>query len=141
MSALTPEDRAFVEAGVGICMSVIMADAKVSRDESAWWAAKRATHPLFREVAPDLFNTIVQLTQTKLKHEPWMPLVESWAALIPPQFREAVFDLAAELAVIDKELEGKEPEVLRHLWRALSIPDERGRALFMAQIERRMTDG
>ena len=141
MSELTPESRAFVEAGVGICMSVIMADAKVSRDESLWWAAKRVSHPLFRDVPNDLFNTVLQLTQTKLKHEPWMGLVEGWAVAVPGPYREAVFELAADLAVIDKEIEGKEPEVLRHLWRALGISDERGRAIFMEQIEKRMTGG
>lgn len=131
----TPEYRAFVEAGIGICMSVTMADGKVTRDESVWWTTKCVGHPLFRDVPEDAFNAMLQRVQTQLKQRAWKPLVTDWAAAVPQQYRGAIFELAAELAVVDKELEGKEPEVVKHVWQALGIPDEKGRSIFMAKIE------
>lgn len=135
MSGPTPEHRAFVEAGIGICMSIIMADGKFSQDEFLWWKAVQHRHPLFRDVPAEDFNPMLNRVKTQLTSESWKPLVDRWAAAVPEQFRVPMLELACELAVVDRELEGKEPEVVRHLWGALKIPDDKGRAIFMAKIE------
>jgi uncharacterized tellurite resistance protein B-like protein len=135
MSGPTPEYRAFVEAGMGICMSVIMADGKITRDETAWWNTRRLTHPLFRDVPEADFNAMLNRVQAQLREAPWKALVDSWAQAVPQRFRGAILELAAELAVTDKDLAGKEPEVVKHLWRALGIAEDEGRKVFIAKIE------
>jgi uncharacterized tellurite resistance protein B-like protein len=136
MSGPPPDHRAFVEAGMGILMSVIMADGKYSQDEFLWWKTAQHRHPLFRDVPAEVFNPMLQRVKAQLASQPWQTLVEGWAANVPHQYRTSVFELAAELAVVDKELEGKEPEVVRHIWHALGIPDDTARAIFMARIEK-----
>ena len=69
-------------------------------------------------------------------NESWRALIKEWAAAVPDQFRIPIFELATELAVVDKELEGKEPEVVKHLWHALAIPDDIARKIFMDWIEK-----
>ncbi len=132
----TPEHRAFVEAGIGIVMSIIMADGKYSRDEFVWFKTVQHRHPLFADVPPDAFNPMLKRVKKQLVTESWKSLVDEWAAAVPEQFRLSIFELATELAVVDKELEGKEPEVVRHLWHALGIPDDIARNIFMSRIER-----
>jgi hypothetical protein len=135
-SGPSPEYRAFVEAGIGILMATIQADGKFSADEFAWWKTVQHRHPLFRDVPGEAFNPMLHRVKAQLASQPWKTLVEGWAAAIPEQYRTSMFELAAELAVVDKELEGKEPEVLRHLWKALGIPDDTARRLCMSKIER-----
>ncbi len=135
MSGPTPEYRAFVEAGIGVCMSVIMADGKFTQDEMVWWETVRQRHPLFHDVPTSDFAPMLQRVKTRLAAEAWKSLVDEWAGAIPEKFRLALFTLATEVAVVDKELEGKEPEVIRHLWRALGIPDDAARKIFMDRIE------
>jgi len=133
---VTQEHRAFVEAGIGVLMAVIMADGKYTQDEFVWWKTAQYRHPLFREVPAEAFNPMLARVKQQLQTENWRTLVDTWAAAIPPQFRVSMFELAAELAVVDKELEGKEPEVVRHLWSAMGIPDDDARSIFMRKIER-----
>lgn len=134
MSGPSPEYRAFVEAGIGVVMSVIMADGKYTRDEFTWFKTKQHTHPLFRDVPPDAFNDMLSRVKARLTTQPWRGLVDQWAAAVPQQFKTPVFELAAELAVIDKELQGAETEVIEYLWKALGIPDEEARKIFMGKI-------
>jgi hypothetical protein len=135
-SGPTPEYRAFVEAGIGILMATILADGKYSEDEFVWWKTVQHRHPLFRDVPAEAFNPMLQRVKSQLVSQPWKTLVDDWAKAVPEQYRTSMFELAAELAVVDKELEGKEPEVVRHLWRAFGIPDDKARAIFMSKIER-----
>ena len=132
----TPEHRAFVEAGIGIVMSMIMADGKYSQDEFVWFKTMQHRHPLFRDVPPDAFNDMLHRVKARLVNESWRALIKEWAAAVPDQFRIPIFELATELAVVDKELEGKEPEVVKHLWHALAIPDDIARKIFMDWIEK-----
>lgn len=136
MSGSSPEQRAFIEAGMGILMAVIMADGKFTEDELTWWKSVQYRHPLFRDVPPETFNPMLHQVKARLGAEPWRPLVEGWAAAVPQEYRLAVFELAAELAVADKELEGGEPEVVTHLWRAFGIPEDTARQVFMSKIEK-----
>jgi len=131
----SPEHRAFVEASMGILMSVIMADGKYSEHEFLWWKQAQNSHPLFADVPPEAFNPMLQHVKARLAAESWKTLVSEWALAVPPQQRLVIFELAAELAVADKELEGKEPELLRQLWHALGLPDDVARAIFMSKIE------
>lgn len=135
---MTPAEQqhAFVEAGIGICLSVIMADGKFSQDEFVWWKTVQNRHPLFRDVPAEVFNPMLQRVKARLAAEPWKNLVTEWAQAAPEPYRAPLFELAAELAVVDKELEGREPEVIKHLWTALGIPDEIARGIFMSKIER-----
>jgi hypothetical protein len=135
MSGESHDQRAFVEAGMGILMAVIMADGKFTQDELSWWKSVQNRHPLFRNVPPETFNPMLHHVKERLGAEPWKPLVEGWAAAVPQEYRLAVFELAAELAVTDKELEGGEPEVVTHLWRAFGIPEDTARQVFMSKIE------
>jgi hypothetical protein len=134
MSGPSPEYRAFVEAGIGVVMSMIMADGKYTRDEFAWFKTKQHTHPLFRDVPPDAFNEMLQRVKVRLTSEPWRALVDEWAAAVPQQFRAPVYELATELAVVDKELQGKEAEVIEYLGKALAIPDDEARRILMNRI-------
>ncbi|MDX2235322.1 MAG: TerB family tellurite resistance protein [Hyphomonadaceae bacterium] len=135
MAGPTPEHRAFVEASLGVVMSMIMADGKYTQDEFVWFKAKQHHHPLYRDVPPDVFNTMLRRVKARLTSEPWKALIDEWVQAVPVTHRLAIFELATELAVVDKELEGKEPEVVRYLWRALQIPDDEARRIFMQRIE------
>jgi len=135
MSGPTSEHRAFVEAGIGVVMSMIMADGKYSQDEFVWFKAVQHQHPLFRDVPPDVFNDMLRRVKARLMSESWRALITEWSADVPQEFRLSIFELATELAVIDKELEGKEPEVVKHLWHALGIDDDVARRIFMTRIE------
>ncbi len=135
-SVPTPEHRAFVEAGIGIVMSIIMADGKYSQDEFIWFKTVQHRHPLFADVPPESFNPMLKRVKQRLGKESWRKLLDEWAVAVPERFRVSIFELATELAVVDKELEGREPEVVRYLWRALGIPDEQARTIFMTRIER-----
>ena len=132
----TPEYRAFVEASIGILMSIIMADGKYSQDEFVWFKTVQHRHPLFADVPPDAFNPMLKRVKGRLTRESWRSLLDEWAVAIPSQYRVSIFELATELAVVDKELEGKEPEVVRYLWHAMGIPDDQARNIFMTRIER-----
>lgn len=131
----SPDHRRFIEAGLGVIMAMIMADGKYTQDEFVWFKAQQHTHPLFRDVPADEFNTMLRRVKSRLTKEPWRSLIDEWAKSIPAQFRIPVFELATTLAVVDKELEGKEPEVVKYLWQALQIPDDRARTIFMSRIE------
>jgi hypothetical protein len=133
---VTPEHKAFVEAGIGIVMSMIMADGKYTEEEFVWFKNAQNRHPLFRDVPPEAFNTMLRRVKARLTTEPWRALIDEWAPAIPEQYRVNIFELATELAVVDRELEGKEPEVVRYLWKALNIPDDVARKIFMGQIEK-----
>jgi tellurite resistance protein len=136
MSGPTPEYRAVVEAGVGICTAVIMADGKVSQDEARWFMAQRMAHPLFRDVPADAFKSMQEAVQAQLAGGGWKPLVEKWAVAVPDKFRSALFELACAVATVDKDLAGKEPEVVRHLGKALGFADDVIRKTFMDSIEK-----
>lgn len=135
MTGPSPEHRAFVEAGIGILMAVIMADGKYTQDEFAWWKTVQNQHPLFKDVPPDAFNPMLQRVKTQLASSPWPGLVQTWGKAVPPQFRTSIFELAADLVVTDGELEGKEPDVIKSIWQAMELPDDVARKIFMAKIE------
>lgn len=135
MSGVTPEHRAFVEASMGILMAVIMADGKYTQDEFSWWKNVQTRHPLFKDVPADVFNPMLQGVKAQLAATPWPSLVTNWAKAVPSQFRKSIFELAADLVVVDGELEGKEPEVIKHIWQSLQLPDDEARKIFMAKIE------
>jgi uncharacterized tellurite resistance protein B-like protein len=136
MSGPTQEQRAFVEAGIGILMATIMADGKFSRDEFTWWKTAQVRHPLFRDVPAEDFNPMLHSVKTQLGAAPWRDLVSEWARAVPEQYRLGIYELACELSVVDKELEGQEPDVVMHLRDALGIPLEQARSIFMSKIER-----
>jgi uncharacterized tellurite resistance protein B-like protein len=136
MAGPTAEQRAFVEAGIGVLMATIMADGKFSQNEFAWWKTAQARHPLFRDVPPEDFNPMLHAVKSKLASSPWRDLVAEWAKAVPEQYRVGVYELACELAVVDKELEGQEPDVIMHLRDTLGIPLEQARTIFMTKIER-----
>jgi len=135
-SGPSPEYRAFVEAGIGILMAAIVADGKYTQEEFSWFKNVQHRHPLFRDVPPDAFNPMLRSVKAQLGAGPWKPLVERWAAAIPAQYRVSMFQLAVEVLIIDKEIEGKEPEVIRVLWTALGIPDDEARQMFMSRFEK-----
>jgi uncharacterized tellurite resistance protein B-like protein len=135
MANLSAEQRAFVEAGMGICMAVIMADGKFTQDELAWWKTVQARHPLFKDVSPEEFNPLLAYVKEKLAGGPWQASVDGWAKAVPEAYRVPMIELASELATVDKGVEGKEPEVIRHLTAALGVPAEKGREIFMQRIE------
>jgi uncharacterized tellurite resistance protein B-like protein len=134
MSGPTPEHRAFVEGGLGILMAVIMADGKYSQAEFVWFKTLQNRHGLFADVPADPFNAMLDRVKQRLKVESWQALVNEWAGAVPERFRVSVFDLAAELAVIDKELGGRESEVIKHLGRALRIPDAQAQSIFASKV-------
>ena len=132
----THDHKAFVEAGIGIVMTVIMADGQFSQDEYVWWKKAQMSHPLFANVPPEPFNAMLQSVKAQLSAGPYQPLVDKWAKSVPEQYRVSIFELATELATVDKDIAGREPEVLKYLWQALGIPDELGRRIFMSRIEK-----
>lgn len=135
MAGLSAEQRAFVEAGMGICMAVIMADGKFTQDELTWWKSVQARHPLFKDVAPEDFNPLLAYVKEKLSSGPWQAAVEGWAKAVPEPYRLPILELAAELATVDKDVSGKEPEVIRLLCASLGLPPEKGREIFIGRIE------
>ena len=102
--AVTPEHRAFVEAGLGIVMATIMADGQYSEEELAWFKTAQNRHPLFRDVPPDAFNTMLHRVRGRLQSEPWRALIDEWAACVPADYRLPVLEMAAEVAVIERFL-------------------------------------
>ncbi len=136
MSGPSPEHRAFVEAGIGVVMAVIMADGKYSQEEFVWFKTVQHRHPLFADVPAEAFNPMLQRVKARLSSQSWQSLVDEWAAAIPEQFRTSIFALATELSVVDKSLEGKEPEVIKHLGAALGLPESEANAIFMSKIGR-----
>lgn len=129
-------DRAFVVAGIGICTAVIMADGKLSDQEKAWWTNAQHRMALFRDVPPAEFNDMLTRVQAELSPTTWRGLVDRWASAVPPEHRLALFEIAAELAVVDKGLDGGEPEVVRHVGKALGLPQEQIRSIFMDKIDK-----
>lgn len=134
-SGPTPEYRAFVEAGLGILMAVINADGKYSQEEFAWFKNAQHRHPLFRDVPPDAFNPMLHSVKAQLAANPWKIQMANWAKAVPEAYRQSIYELAIGLAVVDKELEGREPEVVTHLWRCLGLDETLARQLFMSRIE------
>lgn len=134
MAGPSPEYRAFVEAGIGICMSVFMADGKFSPEERASWMGLQHGHPLFRDVPAQAFNEMLRRVEQHLTSDSWRERLTKWAGDVPQRYRLPLFELAAELAVADKQVGGKEPEVIRRLGRAFGIPDEEADRIFMAKI-------
>jgi uncharacterized tellurite resistance protein B-like protein len=133
--AVTPEHRAFVEAGIGIVMSMIMADGQYSEAEFAWFKTAQDRHPLFRDVPADAFNTMLHRVKVRLTREPWRALIDQWAAAVPEQFRVPVLEMAAEVAVVDQELKGLESDVVQYLGAALQISEDVVREVFMKRIQ------
>lgn len=138
MSGPTPEHRAFVEGGLGILMAVIMADGKYSQAEFVWFKTVQNRHGLFSDVPPSAFNPMLERVKSRLTREPWQSLINEWAAAVPQQFRTPVFALAAELAVVDKELQGREHDVVKHLGMALGVPEGEARTIFMDKLNSAM---
>ena len=134
--AVTPEHRAFVEAGLGIVMATIMADGQYSEEELAWFKTAQNRHPLFRDVPPDAFNTMLHRVRGRLQSEPWRALIDEWAACVPADYRLPVLEMAAEVAVIDRDLRGRESEVVQYLGAALHVPEQTAREIFMRRIEK-----
>ena len=134
----TPEHRAFVEGGLGILMSVIMADGKYSQAEFVWFKTLQSRHGLFSDVPPSAFNPMLERVKSRLTRESWQSLIDEWAAAVPQQFRTPVFALAAELAVVDKELQGRESDVVKYLGRAMGIPEAEARTIFMDKLNAAM---
>ncbi len=130
----TPEHRAFVEGGLGILMAIIMADGKYSQEEFVWFKTLQHRHGLFSDVPPDAFNPMLERVKSRLTRESWQALIDEWAAAVPERFRVNVFELAAELAVIDKELQGRENAVIRRLGQAFGLPEEQARTIFMGKL-------
>ncbi|NWG53189.1 MAG: tellurite resistance TerB family protein [Hydrogenophilaceae bacterium] len=130
MTGPTPEYRAFVEAGIGVCMAVILSDGTFSEDEFAWWKALQNRHPLFRDVPAEEFNPMLARVKARLLSEPWEGLVQQWAGAVPAQYREALLETASQTAIIDRKVVSGEPNIIRHIWRALGISDERGANIF-----------
>lgn len=133
---VTEAHKAFVEAGIGIVMTMIMADGQYTEEEFVWFKNAQVRHPLFRDVPAPAFNDMLRRVRARLVSEPWRALVEEWAQAVPAEFREKIFELATELAVVDRDLKGREPEVVRYLGRALQIPEEVSRRIFMNQIDK-----
>jgi len=134
--AVTPEHRAFVEAGIGIVMAMIMADGHYSQEEFSWFKTAQNRHPLFRDVPPDAFNAMLHRVKARLTREPWRALIDEWAAAIPADFRMPVFEMAAEVATVDSDVKGRESEVVQYLAAALQIPEATARDVFMRRIEK-----
>ncbi|MBI1187089.1 MAG: hypothetical protein GC206_07125 [Alphaproteobacteria bacterium] len=126
----TPEYRAFVEAGIGVCMAVILADGAFSEDEFVWWKALQEGHPLFRDVPAADFNPMLARVKAQLLSQPWEPLVQQWANAVPEQYREALLETASQTAIVDRKVVGGEPGIIRFIWRALAISDDRGASIF-----------
>jgi hypothetical protein len=130
MSGPTPEQRAFVEAGMGVCMAVILSDGTFSQDEFAWWKALSERHPLFRYVPAEDFNPMLARVKAQLLSAPWEGLVQNWASAVPAQYREALLETASQTAIVDRKVVGGEPGIIRFIWRALGISDDRGATIF-----------
>ncbi len=135
MSGASGDQYAFVEAGMGILMAVIMADGKFTQDEFVWWKTAQNNHPLFRDVPSDVFNPMLARVKAELGAQPWKALVDKWAQSVPEPYRESMFALACELAVADHDVGGGEPEVISYVWRAFGLPEASAHAIFMKKFE------
>ncbi|HVZ99524.1 MAG TPA: TerB family tellurite resistance protein [Caulobacterales bacterium] len=136
MSAPTPEHRAFVEAGIGVCMAVMMADGKLTAEELAWWQAAQYRHPLFKDVPASAFNNMLARVKEKLANLGAKAAINAWAPAVPQQYRHSIYELAVELAVVDHQLAGREPEIVLHIGACLGVPTEEARRIFMDRIEK-----
>lgn len=117
-------------------MAIINADGKYSQEEFLWFKNVQHRHPLFRDVPPDAFNPMLHHVKAQLAANPWKAQMAAWASAVPEQYRQSMFELAVSLAVVDKELEGREPEVITHLWRSFGLDETLARKLFMDRIEK-----
>lgn len=133
--AVTPEHRAFVEAGIGIVMAMIMADGDYAEAEFTWFKNAQARHPLFRDVPPEPFNAMLHRVKSQLLSQPWRGLVEQWASAVPADYKRAVFEMAAEVAVADRKLQGGETDVIRHLAQVLGISAEESQQILARHIQ------
>jgi len=136
MSGPTPEHRAFVEAGIGIVMAVVMADGEYSEPEMLLFLKAQHQYSLFADVPPEAFNPMLAGVRARLAAESWKTLVTEWAGKVPQPHRMAIYELAVQMATVDKDLGGKEPEVIRHLAAALGLNDFEAREIFMNHIEK-----
>lgn len=134
--AVTAEYKAFVEAGIGIVMSMIMADGQYTEEEFNWFKTAQTRHPLFRDVPADAFNSMLHRVKGRLSREPWRALIDEWAAAVPGEYRMPVFEMATEVATIDSDVKGRESEVVQYLANALQIPEASAREVFMRRIEK-----
>jgi long-subunit acyl-CoA synthetase (AMP-forming) len=118
-------------------MVVIMADGAYSPDELVWWKSMQNVHPLFRDVPPHVFNPMQQRVKAQLTSQtPWRQLVDQWAKAVLQQYKELILELAADLATVDKNVSGKEPEVITYLGKAMGLTDDTVSRIFMSKISR-----
>jgi uncharacterized tellurite resistance protein B-like protein len=134
MSGPTPEHRAFVEAGIGIVMSVVMADGVYNESEMQLFVKAQHQYDLFRDVPPDAFNAMLGRVRARMQAEPWKALVTEWANAVPPEHSRKIFELAIQFVTADKSVGGQEPEVLRQLADGLGIPDAEARRMFAERV-------
>jgi len=136
MSGPSPEHRAFVEAGIGIVQAVVMADNTYSQAEVNLFVKAQHGFTLFSDVPADAFNDMLGRVRARLAAEPWKALVTEWATAVPQPHRMAIFKLAVDVATVDKGIEGREPEVIRHLAGAFGLPEAEARLIFAEKIEK-----
>lgn len=134
MSGPSPEHRAFVEAGIGICMAVIMADGVYNESEMALFVKAQHQYALFRDVPPDAFNPMLARVRSRLQSESWSALVTEWAKNVPEQHRVAIYELAVDMATADRSVSGKEPEVLKHLAENFGLWSEEANKILLQRL-------
>jgi len=134
MSGPSPEHRAFVEAGIGICMAVIMADGVYSEAEMALFVKAQHRYDLFRDVPPDAFNPMLARVRARLQAESWKTLVTEWAKAVPELHRTALYELAVDMATADRSVSGKEPEVLKHLAESFGLWSEDANRILLERL-------
>jgi hypothetical protein len=123
------------ESAVGVLLAVMCADGRIADEEMAWWKRVQDRHPLFADLPASLYNPMVARAREELSTRPWREAIADWAAQIPPQHARTLFTLAVELAFIDRDVSGQEPDVLVHLWHGLGIPEAEAKQILSQAIQ------
>lgn len=120
------------EAAVGVLLAVMCADGEVADEEMAWWKRVQHRHPLFADLPPSLYNPMIDKARRALDERPWRDAISTWSTLVPRHHSRMLFELAVELAFIDQDVSGSEPDVLIHLAHGLGLTADEARQVIRA---------
>jgi len=111
------------EAVVTVLVAAVTADGAVGPIECDRLHVLLSSMPLFREVAPEQLQRLVQNALDRVSHTAEDELLPSCAAVIPGNLRASLYSLAVELVFVDGAIAESEKRFGNRLQRAFGIDD------------------
>jgi uncharacterized tellurite resistance protein B-like protein len=112
------------EAVVAILFQVVTADGTIAPEEEELVIAASNRMKLLRSQSIDDFNNVVRKVRSAIDASGRDEVFAAAVKGLPPDLKETVYALAADIVFADGKAEPEEIEFLRKVQEALGVPDD-----------------